>query len=50
MYRTFNCGVGMVICVAREHEAAVISHLNAAGHSAWIIGTIASGESEVEFR
>ena len=50
MYRTFNCGVGMVLCVAEEHKAAVISHLNGSGHMAWTIGTIASGEGEVEFR
>jgi phosphoribosylformylglycinamidine cyclo-ligase len=50
MYRTFNCGVGMVLCVAQEHQAAVISHLNGSGHMAWTIGIIANGEGEVEFR
>ncbi len=50
MYRTFNCGVGMVLCVAQSHKAAVISHLNSAGHSAWELGEIASGKDEVKFR
>jgi phosphoribosylformylglycinamidine cyclo-ligase len=50
MYRTFNCGVGMVLCVSDDHKDAVINHLNGSGHSAWQIGTIASGANEVEFR
>jgi phosphoribosylformylglycinamidine cyclo-ligase len=50
MYRTFNCGVGMVLCVSDDNKDAVISHLNESGHSAWQIGTIASGANEVEFR
>ncbi|MEH6582408.1 MAG: phosphoribosylformylglycinamidine cyclo-ligase [Halioglobus sp.] len=50
MYRTFNCGVGMVLCVSPENSAAVITQLNSAGHTAWEVGTIASGKGEVEFR
>ena len=50
MYRTFNCGVGMVLCVSPGNSAAVISQLNSAGHTAWEVGTIASGKGEVEFR
>jgi phosphoribosylformylglycinamidine cyclo-ligase len=49
MYRTFNCGVGMVLCVSQENAAAVISQLNGARHTAWQVGTIASGKGEVEF-
>jgi phosphoribosylformylglycinamidine cyclo-ligase len=48
MYRTFNCGVGMVLCVAREDAARTLSHLQAAGHNAWEIGRIAAGENKVE--
>jgi phosphoribosylformylglycinamidine cyclo-ligase len=41
--RTFNCGVGMVaICAAGEAEA-VIAGLESSGESAWVIGTIESG-------
>ena len=48
MYRTFNCGVGMVICVAQADCDAAIAQLNAAGHSAWQIGTISAGDPGVE--
>ncbi len=46
MYRTFNCGVGMVICVAEAEAERAIETLNAAGENAWRIGCIeAAGES-----
>ncbi|MEO8039619.1 MAG: phosphoribosylformylglycinamidine cyclo-ligase [Betaproteobacteria bacterium] len=40
MHRVFNCGVGMVIVVSAEHAAASVAHLNSAGESAWLAGTI----------
>lgn len=40
MYRTFNCGVGMVVVVPAEQADAAIAHLNAAGESAWRLGEI----------
>lgn len=40
MYRTFNCGVGMVIVVPADKADDAISRLNAAGESAWRIGEI----------
>jgi len=48
MYRTFNCGVGMVVCVSPENKAAALGQLEAAGHHAWEIGVIAAGDKEVE--
>ena len=48
MYRTFNCGVGMVICVAAKDREAAIAVLADAGHQSWQIGCIAEGEGEVE--
>jgi len=48
MYRTFNCGVGMVICVAPEDKALALRQLQSAGHHAWEIGRIAAGANEVE--
>jgi phosphoribosylformylglycinamidine cyclo-ligase len=50
MYRTFNCGVGMVLCVSPEHESATLSKLAASGHTAWTIGSIHDGANEVVFR
>jgi phosphoribosylformylglycinamidine cyclo-ligase len=40
MYRTFNCGVGMVICVVENDEAAALDCLMKAGETAWVIGMI----------
>ena len=48
MYRTFNCGVGMVVCVAPEDVPTALAQLNDAGHSAWEIGRIAAGDHGVE--
>ncbi len=48
MYRTFNCGVGMVICVAETDRDEALAQLAAAGHPAWQIGVIAAGDGEVE--
>jgi len=46
MYRTFNCGVGMVICVAESDKEAAIAHLNELGEHAFCIGKIESSEEE----
>lgn len=48
MYRTFNCGVGMVLCVAAADASTTISTLEAAGHQAWQVGAISAGNNEVE--
>ncbi|MDD5180169.1 MAG: AIR synthase-related protein, partial [Gallionellaceae bacterium] len=40
MYRTFNCGIGMVVIVAASDAAAALNQLKTAGETAWIIGTI----------
>lgn len=40
MRRTFNCGVGMVVCVAADAVEAALAQLRAQGETAWIIGTI----------
>ncbi|MFT4517887.1 MAG: phosphoribosylformylglycinamidine cyclo-ligase [Halioglobus sp.] len=48
MYRTFNCGVGMVLCVAPEDLAKSLTLLAASGHTAWEIGRIAAGDNSVE--
>ncbi|MFE8069466.1 phosphoribosylformylglycinamidine cyclo-ligase [Marinobacteraceae bacterium S3BR75-40.1] len=44
MYRTFNCGVGMVICVPEAEADKAIETLNKAGEKAWRLGTIEQGQ------
>ncbi|ROS01820.1 phosphoribosylformylglycinamidine cyclo-ligase [Sinobacterium caligoides] len=51
MYRTFNCGVGMVICVPSDEADKALEMLAAEGEQAWKIGEIAAladGEEAVE--
>jgi phosphoribosylformylglycinamidine cyclo-ligase len=40
MYRTFNCGIGMVVVVAKQHADTALAHLQAAGETVWTIGEI----------
>jgi phosphoribosylformylglycinamidine cyclo-ligase len=40
MYRTFNCGLGMVLVVAEADAARAIGQLAAAGETVTRIGTI----------
>jgi len=40
MYRTFNCGVGMVLVVAPEIAEKIIDKLTNLGEVAWILGEI----------
>ncbi len=51
MLITFNCGIGMVVCVAAEDEAKTLDTLNKLGESAFTIGDIISeaGKSKVNY-
>ena len=49
MYRTFNCGVGMVIVVAAEHAKITLEHLASTGINAWQLGDITNGAGGIEF-
>ncbi|HET7776782.1 MAG TPA: AIR synthase-related protein, partial [Azospira sp.] len=40
MHRVFNCGIGMVVVVAKEHAAQALQQLQAAGEKVWQIGEI----------
>jgi phosphoribosylformylglycinamidine cyclo-ligase len=40
MYKTFNCGIGMAIIVAKEHAAQAVSSLQASGETVYEIGHI----------
>jgi phosphoribosylformylglycinamidine cyclo-ligase len=48
MYRTFNCGIGMIIVVAKEDAKAAISHLENAGETVWEIGEVVARSAQDE--
>ncbi|NOQ65116.1 MAG: phosphoribosylformylglycinamidine cyclo-ligase [Methyloprofundus sp.] len=48
MLVTFNCGIGMVVCVAAEDEAATIACLNKQGEQAFAIGEIISSPNQTQ--
>jgi phosphoribosylformylglycinamidine cyclo-ligase len=45
MHRTFNCGIGMTVCVAREHVDAALASLRTSGETAMVIGSVRTGET-----
>ncbi len=45
MLKTFNCGVGMIVCVAPEDEMATLTALKAAGEQAFSIGEIVPADT-----
>ena len=52
MWRTFNCGVGLVVCVATDAVDQAMSILRDAGETVWPLGhiTTAEGKPFVEFQ
>ena len=46
MFRTFNCGIGMVVCVAQADADRTLAHLTAQGETAQVIGRIEGGDGE----
>ncbi|MSQ62899.1 MAG: phosphoribosylformylglycinamidine cyclo-ligase [Betaproteobacteria bacterium] len=45
MHRVFNCGIGMVLAVAREHVAAAMMLLKREGELAYEIGFVEAGNA-----
>ena len=45
MHRVFNCGIGMVVIVAQEHERQALDVLSAAGEHVYLIGRIENCEA-----
>ncbi|QIL89628.1 phosphoribosylformylglycinamidine cyclo-ligase [Microbulbifer harenosus] len=43
MYRTFNCGVGMVICVPAADADKALARLQELGEEAFVVGSIEAG-------
>lgn len=53
MFRTFNCGVGMVLVVNQNDVDKALSLLAETGETAWLLGSIeaaAPGEEQVELK
>ncbi len=50
MRRTFNCGVGMILVVARTDAADAVRILEASGETAWQLGETVNGAGEVQYR
>ncbi|QSX31419.1 phosphoribosylformylglycinamidine cyclo-ligase [Shewanella cyperi] len=48
MYRTFNCGVGMIVALPADKVDAALALLNAEGEQAWHIGAIAARNGDEE--
>jgi phosphoribosylformylglycinamidine cyclo-ligase len=46
MYRTFNCGVGMVVCVSPAQLGECLSILRTQGETAWVLGHVEAGTGE----
>lgn len=45
MYRTFNCGVGMVLIADAGDADKMVSTLNSSGENAWRLGDIQTGDN-----
>ncbi len=49
MYRTFNCGIGMIVCVPADQKDLAIDTLNAMGEKVWQVGVMeAASASDAE--
>lgn len=46
MYRTFNCGVGLVIALPAADAEKAVATLQANGEEAWVIGSIEAASSD----
>jgi phosphoribosylformylglycinamidine cyclo-ligase len=46
MYRTFNCGAGMVLVVDPADESDCLQRLAELGEKAWVMGEVTARENE----
>lgn len=49
MYRTFNCGIGMVLCVTEAEKDKTLSLLSELGETAYLLGKIEHSDNEQPF-
>jgi phosphoribosylformylglycinamidine cyclo-ligase len=47
MHRTFNCGIGMTVCVPQDSVDAALASLRASGETATVIGAVRAGSGGV---
>jgi phosphoribosylformylglycinamidine cyclo-ligase len=47
MYRTFNCGLGMTLCVPPADADRALALLRECGETASVIGEVRAGDGEV---
>jgi len=45
MYRTFNCGIGMIVCVPADQKDLAIDTLNAMGEKVWQVGVMEAADA-----
>jgi len=48
MYRTFNCGVGLIVALPKDQADAAVALLKEEGENAWVIGQIAQANANEE--
>ncbi len=46
MYRTFNCGIGLVLCVSAQDKQQTLDTLNALGETCYLLGEIENSKSQ----
>ncbi len=46
MYRTFNCGIGLILCVDKEDEEKTLSELSNLGETAFTVGYIQASDKQ----
>lgn len=46
MHRTFNCGLGLIVCVAKEQAAAALDCLNSESKTAYLVGEVSAREAD----
>jgi phosphoribosylformylglycinamidine cyclo-ligase len=47
MWRTFNCGLGMILCVSAEHAQPAMDFLSQQGEEVFLIGQIEAAETGI---
>ena len=40
MFRTFNCGIGLILCVEKNNAEDAINRLHDNGENAWLVGKV----------